>query len=76
LDDLISSPGRTAVSGVRTSQGAKSLVFLLGADDTMFALDADSGNIVWQKTFINPIKPARPANWLCAHPGADERPHP
>jgi outer membrane protein assembly factor BamB len=55
------------VSGVRTSQGAKSLVFLLGADDTMFALDADSGNIVWQKTFINPIKPARPANWLCAN---------
>jgi hypothetical protein len=51
--------------GVSTAQGAKNLVFLLGADDTVFALDADRGKIFWQKTFPNPAAPVWPATWLC-----------
>ena len=38
------------VEGVRTGQGTKNLLFLLGADDTIFALDADTGKVFWQKT--------------------------
>lgn len=53
------------VSGVATAQGPKDLLLLLGADDTLFALDANSGNVAWQKTFANPLKPAQRANWLC-----------
>src|ERR1700677_1536996 len=40
--------------GVSTAQGAKNLLFLLGADDTVFALDADTGKVLWQKTVGNP----------------------
>ncbi len=53
--------------GVRTAQGAKNLLFLLGADDTVFALDADTGKVFWQKTFANPAAPLWPATWLCSN---------
>jgi outer membrane protein assembly factor BamB len=55
-----------AVGGVETPQGRKDLVFTVGIDDTIFAIDADSGQIAWQKTFFNGAKPLRPANTNCA----------
>src|ERR1700761_8485753 len=39
--------------GVQTPQGAMDLVFLLGADDTVFAVNADTGKLLWQKSFPN-----------------------
>src|SRR5579863_852263 len=59
------------VEGVETPQGPKNLVLLLGADDTLFALDADGGKILWQKTYPNPVTPARPATWLCSNTAQD-----
>jgi outer membrane protein assembly factor BamB len=53
--------------GVSTPQGVKNLVFLLGADDTVFALAADTGKVFWQKTFPNPATPIWPATWLCSN---------
>ncbi|HEX4270426.1 MAG TPA: PQQ-binding-like beta-propeller repeat protein [Rhizomicrobium sp.] len=54
-------------SGVETPQGRKTLVFTVGIDDTIFAIDADAGQIVWRKSFPNPAKPLRPANTNCAN---------
>jgi outer membrane protein assembly factor BamB len=59
------------VEGVATAQGPKNLVFLLGADDTLFALDADTGKALWQKSFPNKITPLRPATWLCPNTAND-----
>jgi outer membrane protein assembly factor BamB len=53
--------------GVNTPQGPKNLLFLLGADDTMFALEADTGKVFWQKTFTNPATPTWAATWLCSN---------
>ena len=55
------------VEGVSTPQGSRNLVFLLGADDTVFALDADTGKVFWQKSFANPATPMWPATWLCSN---------
>lgn len=55
------------VEGVPVAGVQKDMVFLLGADDTLFALDANKGEVVWQRTFTNPIKPLRPATWLCSN---------
>jgi outer membrane protein assembly factor BamB len=55
------------VEGVQTAQGPKTLVFTVGIDDTIFAIDAGSGKIVWQKNFPNPGKPQRPATSNCAN---------
>ena len=52
--------------GVQTAQGAMDLVFLLGADDTVFAVNANTGKVLWQKSFPNTL-PQVIANWECAN---------
>jgi hypothetical protein len=52
---------------VETPQGRRNLVFTVGIDDTIFAIDADAGRIVWQKSFANPFKPLRAATTNCAN---------
>lgn len=37
------------IAGVRTSAGTKTLAILAGSSNDVFAIDADSGSIVWQK---------------------------
>jgi len=53
--------------GVSTAGGAKDLVFTIGMDDTLTALDAGSGDIVWQKHFDNSLKPLRPMSVQCSN---------
>jgi len=55
------------VEGVATPQGRRTLVFVVASDDTVFALDADSGKIVWQKAFPNTLTPLQTATWLCSN---------
>jgi outer membrane protein assembly factor BamB len=55
------------VEGVNTSQGKKTLVFLVGSDDTVFALDADTGKLFWQKSFPNKLTAPQMATWLCSN---------
>ena len=55
------------VEGVTTSQGRRTLVFVVGSDDTVFAIDADSGKVVWQKAFPNTLTPPQTATWLCSN---------
>jgi outer membrane protein assembly factor BamB len=59
------------VEGVSVAGQPRNLVFVLGADDTLFAADADSGKLVWQKSFPPAIKPLRPATWLCSNTAND-----
>lgn len=54
-------------AGVATPDGAKDLVFSFGMDDVLSALDANTGKIIWQKSFPNPLKPLRPANISCSN---------
>src|SRR5215470_7737742 len=54
------------VAGVATAQGSKDLLFVHGANDTVFAVDANSGQTLWQKSFTNPNKSTAPVrDWLC-----------
>jgi glucose dehydrogenase len=55
------------VERVNTSQGRKNLMFLVGSDDTVFALDTDTGKPLWQKTFPNNLTPRQAATWLCSN---------
>jgi outer membrane protein assembly factor BamB len=56
-----------AVSGVDTPQGQKNLLFVVGINDTIYAIDADNGKVVWQKVFSNLGKPVRAANTNCSN---------
>ena len=53
--------------GVQTAQGAMNIVFLLGADDTAFAVNADTGKVLWQKSFPNTLAQVHPSNWECSN---------
>jgi mono/diheme cytochrome c family protein len=43
----------------------RELVIVGGSDDHLFALDATSGERVWQADFETNAKPGAPADWLC-----------
>lgn len=55
------------VSGVATPSGVKTIAFTLSGDNILFAIDADSGMVLWQKSFPNPYKPIQEANWQCTN---------
>lgn len=52
-------------ANVATPSGPRDLLFILGSNDMLFALDAKTGATVWQKTFANPDTPKKPKEWLC-----------
>jgi outer membrane protein assembly factor BamB len=54
-------------AGVSTPDGAKDLVFSIGIDDVLSAVDASTGKIVWQKSFPNTLKPLRPPSISCSN---------
>ena len=43
------------VRDVMTTQDLKTVVFLVGSDDVIFALDESSGRILWQKSFAGSL---------------------
>ena len=55
------------VAGVATPDGVKDLVYTVSIEDTVIALDADTGKIVWQKSYPNPQAPRRPAVISCSN---------
>jgi outer membrane protein assembly factor BamB len=55
----------TLTSPLVAQVNGKTMVFTIGIDDTLFAIDADSGKTVWQKSFPNTLKPVRPATTNC-----------
>jgi PQQ-like domain len=53
------------VEGVNTAQGLKDVVFVVGSDSTVFAIDADTGGMIWQRKFANNLKPINDPTYLC-----------
>jgi outer membrane protein assembly factor BamB len=51
--------------GVATPNGPADILFILGANDVLFAVDANSGKQLWSKSFPNPQTPKKPKEWLC-----------
>jgi glucose dehydrogenase len=48
-----------------TPQGVKTLVFVAGSSDHLFAVDAATGKVVWTRTFQTFGKPKAEAFFLC-----------
>lgn len=63
---------------VNTSAGARSVVYVGGSSDSIFALDAGTGKILWTRPGKLQVSPKNPGMWLCpnnlnATPTIDER---
>jgi outer membrane protein assembly factor BamB len=53
------------VSGVPAPGGFKDFVVVAGSDDNLFAIDGDTGRLLWQKKFAVTEKPKQEPHWLC-----------
>ncbi len=45
----------------------RTLVYVVGSDNTVYAIDSATGKVAWQRAFPNPLKPRAPATWLCSN---------
>lgn len=52
-------------SGVYTREGPKTVAYVAGSSDHLFALDAQTGKILWSYTFKSDSKPVNADFWLC-----------
>jgi outer membrane protein assembly factor BamB len=52
-------------SNVTTSQGTKTVVYVAGSSDTFFALDAQDGKVLWNRTFDSAVVPEDESFYLC-----------
>lgn len=50
---------------VITPTGFKEVLFVAGSSEKVFAIDADTGKLMWQKQFQTEGKPNNPPHWLC-----------
>jgi hypothetical protein len=55
------------VQGVRTPQGARTVVYTLAQSNTLAALDAATGKPIWRRAFDNTVDPANKPNWICTN---------
>jgi outer membrane protein assembly factor BamB len=53
------------MENVITPRGFKDLVVVAGADDKVFAIDADTGKLVWTTHFTAEGSPKGTPHWLC-----------
>lgn len=53
------------VEWITTDKGMAEIVIVGGASDNLFALDADTGKLLWKKTFEAEGTPRQKPFWLC-----------
>lgn len=65
---------------VITPSGFKDIVYVAGSQDKVFAVDADSGKLLWSRALSREGEPKQKPHWLCpnslnATPVIDKRTH-
>jgi outer membrane protein assembly factor BamB len=61
--DTLTDP--VVAANVPTRQGAKTLLFVAGRTDTIYAIDVAAGKVLWQRSFPNTFKPPNPPFTSC-----------
>jgi outer membrane protein assembly factor BamB len=65
--ELTSLSAPIVTDQVKTSRGIKEFVIVAGSSDDIAAIDADSGKLVWRKTFSVTGAPGRKPDTLCPY---------
>ncbi len=53
------------IENVFTPRGVKDIVIVAGSADNLYAIDADSGKLIWKRTFATEGIPKSRPHWLC-----------
>ena len=62
---VLSTMTAPVVATVNTPQGPAARVFVVGSDNTVFAIDAATGKIAWQKANPNTMKEPQKGDYRC-----------
>src|SRR6202162_5597053 len=62
---ILSTMTAPVVATVNTPQGPAARVFVVGSDNTLFAIDAAPGKIAWQKEKPNTMKEPKQGDYRC-----------
>src|SRR5216684_388332 len=62
---ILSTMTAPVVATVNTPQGPAARVFVVGSNNTVFAIDAATGKIVWQKANPNTLKEPTKGDYRC-----------
>jgi outer membrane protein assembly factor BamB len=65
--ELTSLHGPVAVERVFTPRGVRDIVVVAGGSDQIWAINAESGALLWKKAFQAEAVPKQKPNWLCAN---------
>ena len=55
------------VASVQGAQGSSTRVFIVGSDNTVYAIDSETGEVAWQKKFPNTLTPKQATNYQCSN---------
>ena len=64
-EEVLATLTTPLVARVDTPQGPATRVFVVGSDNTVYAVDADSGAISWQRRFPNTLTPLVAPDYRC-----------
>ena len=64
-EEVLATLTTPLVARVDTPQGPATRVFVVGSDNTVFAVDAANGAISWQRRFPNTMTPSVAADYRC-----------
>jgi glucose dehydrogenase len=62
---VLSTMTAPVVATLNTPQGPAARVFVVGSDNTLFAIDASTGKTVWQKANPNTMKEPKKGDYRC-----------
>jgi hypothetical protein len=66
-DVVLSTLTSPLVAIVNDRMGPKTRVFLVGSDNTVYAIDSVTGEVAWQRRFSNPLAPQQAASLSCSN---------
>jgi len=55
------------VATVQGPQGPSTRVFVVGSDNTVYAIDSETGEVAWQKRFPNTLPPKERTTYQCSN---------
>ena len=63
--ELTALTAPVVLGNLYTQKGLLDIVLVGGSSDNVFALDGDTGSVIWSKQFHTEQKPKQQADWLC-----------
>ena len=63
---ILSTLTAPLVATINSPRGPETFAYIVGSDNTVYALDSETGEVAWQKSFPNPLTPTEKANYQCS----------